>query len=184
MACDILQGWTLGCRDNTGGVKNIYILSGSITGVTGLANGLATITGSGVLYKHELVKETGDFTENLVGSDENGTVFYDQILNAPFHKMQSALRNKIKVLAQNPAMRVVVETNNGAEDNVGKYFLLGYQNGMSLNSSAGVTGKGFGDANSYTLTFTGKEPIPAIEIGTSVSTSTDLTTYLDGITVG
>ena len=28
--CDITTGFTLGCRDNTGGLKNIYILSGSI----------------------------------------------------------------------------------------------------------------------------------------------------------
>ena len=28
--CDITSGFTLGCRDNTGGLKNIYILSGSI----------------------------------------------------------------------------------------------------------------------------------------------------------
>ena len=29
-SCDITSGFTLGCRDNTGGLKNIYILSGSI----------------------------------------------------------------------------------------------------------------------------------------------------------
>ena len=39
MACDITSGFALGCRDNTGGIKAIYILSGSnlsgaLTGIT------------------------------------------------------------------------------------------------------------------------------------------------------
>jgi hypothetical protein len=33
--CDIVSGFTLGCRDNTGGLKNIYILSGSIGSTSG-----------------------------------------------------------------------------------------------------------------------------------------------------
>jgi hypothetical protein len=31
MACDITSGFTLGCRDNVGSIKQIYILSGSVT---------------------------------------------------------------------------------------------------------------------------------------------------------
>ena len=33
--CDITSGFTLGCRDNTGGLKNIYILSGSVDSTAG-----------------------------------------------------------------------------------------------------------------------------------------------------
>ena len=33
MACEITSGFQLACRDNTGGIKNIYILSGSVSTV-------------------------------------------------------------------------------------------------------------------------------------------------------
>ena len=48
MACDITSGFELACRDSIGGIKNIYILSGSIASVTGADAGLLTdISGSG-----------------------------------------------------------------------------------------------------------------------------------------
>jgi hypothetical protein len=180
MACDITSGFSLACRDNSGGIKNIYILSGSVAGVTGADNGLITdISGSGVFYKFELAKQTGDFTETINASVENGTVFYEQVVNSPFHKMQSSTRNQIKVLAQNPALKIVVETNNGGDDSVGVFFLAGQQNGMTLSGGTGQTGTAFGDLNGYSLTFTGQEPLPACEVSGS-----NLSGVLTGITAG
>ncbi len=180
MACDITSGFTLGCRDNSGGIKNIYILSGSIDTVTGYENGYITdIDGAGTFYKFELAKQTGDLTETINASTENGTVFYEQVINAPFHKMQSSTRNQIKVLAQNPALKVVVETNNGQDDGIGVLFLAGQQNGMTLSGGTGQTGTAFGDLNGYSLTFTGQEPLPASEVSGS-----SLEDVLTGITLG
>jgi len=167
MACDITAGFTLPCRDNTGGIKNIYILSGSVAGLTGEENGLITdISGSGTFYKFELTRQTGDYTETINASLENGTVYYEQVVNAPFHKLQSSTRNQIKVLAQNPNLKVIVETNNGSDATAGKFFYLGQNNGLSLSGGTGATGTAFGDMNGYTLTFTGQEPLPACEVQT------------------
>lgn len=172
MACDITSGYTLGCRDNTGGIKNVYILSGSVAGLTGEDVGLITeISGSGTFYKYELTRQTGDYTETINASLENGTVFYEQVVNAPFHKMESSLRNQIKILAQNPALKIIVETNNGEDATAGKFFYLGQQNGLSLSGGSGATGTAFGDMNGYTLTFTGQEPLPASEVSAPLATS-------------
>ncbi len=179
MACEITSGYSLGCRDNLGGIKNIYILSGSIAGTTGGSNGLLTaISGSGTFFKFELTKQTSDFTETITPSETNGTVFYDQAINAPFHKMQSSTRNQVKVLAQNPNLKIIVETNNGTDDSVGQYFLAGEHNGMTMTGGSGATGTAFGDANQYTLTFGGQEPYPANECSGS-----DLSAIMTGITV-
>jgi len=179
MACDITSGFTLGCRDNTGGLKNIYILSGSIDSTSGTTGLIDTITGDGVLYKFELTRQTGDFTEAINANIENGTIFYEQTVNAPFHKIQSSTRNQVRVLAKNPDIKMVVETNNGSEDGVGTFFLLGQTRGLSLSGGQGQTGTAFGDLNGYTLTFTGQEPEPASELSGS-----NLTGVLSGITVG
>ena len=85
MACDITSGFTLGCRDNTGGLKNIYILSGSITSTSGTDGLLTEVSGNGDFYKFELTRQTGDFTEAINANVENGTIFYEQTVNAPFH---------------------------------------------------------------------------------------------------
>jgi len=179
--CDITSGFTLGCRDNTGGIKNIYILSGSVDTVVGSgATGLITeITGSGTFYKFELTRQTGDLTETINGSTENGTVFFDQTVNATFHKMQSATRNQVRLLSKNVAIKMIVETNNGSTDGVGTFFYLGEENGLSLNAGQGQSGTAFGDANAYVMTFNGQEPEPASEVSGS-----DLEAILSGITVG
>ena len=177
--CDITSGFTLGCRDNTGGIANLYILSGSITSVADASEGLISgITGSGEFYKFELFRQTSDFSEAITSTPENGTVFYEQTLNAVFFKLQSSTRNQVKVLAQNPNLKVVVETNNGTVDGIGRYWLLGEDRGMQLLSGTGATGTAFGDLNGYSLTFTGQEPNPASEISGSLAGA------LSGITLG
>jgi len=176
--CDITSGFSLGCRDNTGGIKNLYILSGSIDTVNDASEGLISgITGSGELFKFELFRQTSDFSEAISATPENGTVFYEQTVNATFFKLQSATRNQVRVLAKNPDLKVIVETNNGSQDGVGRYWLLGEENGVQLLSGTGATGTAFGDLNGYTLTFTGQEPEPASEISGS------LTDAVSGITV-
>ena len=168
--CDITSGFTLGCRDNSGGIKNLYILSGSITSVVDASEGLIqTISGSGEFFKFELFRQTSDFTEGISATPENGTVFYEQTVNAVFFKLQSSTRNQVRVLAKNPDLKIIVETNNGSEDGVGKYWLLGQENGVQLLSGTGATGTAFGDLNGYSLTFTGQEPEPASEISGSLS---------------
>ena len=175
--CDIVSGFTLGCRDNTGGLKNIYILSGSIGSTSGTEGLISTITGTGTFYKFELSRQTGDFTETINASLENGTIFYEQVVNAPFHKLQSSTRNQIRTLAKNPDISMIVETNNSEGGTV--FFLLGESRGLSLSGGQAQTGTAFGDLQGYTLTFTGQEPEPA-----SALSGSTLAGVLAGITVG
>ena len=54
--CDITSGFTLGCRDNTGGIANLYILSGSIDSVVDASEGLIqTISGSGEFFQIRVI---------------------------------------------------------------------------------------------------------------------------------
>ena len=175
--CDIVSGFTLGCRDNTGGLKNIYILSGSIGSTSGTEGLISVISGSGTFYKFELTRQTGDFTETINASLENGTIFYEQTVNAPFHKLQSSTRNQIRTLAKNPDISMIVETNNSEGGTV--FFLLGESRGLSLSGGQAQTGTAFGDLQGYTLTFTGQEPEPA-----SALSGSSLVGVLSGITVG
>jgi hypothetical protein len=107
-------------------------------------------------------------------------VFYDQALNAVFFKMQQNVRNKVKELAKNPDLKIVIETNNGSEDGSAKWFLMGETNGAQLLSGNGQTGTAFGDMNGYMLTFSAQEPFPMSEVSGSASS---FAASLSGITV-
>ena len=177
MACDITAGFSLGCRDNAGGIKTLYILSGSVSSTSETSGELTDINGSGIFYQFDLTRGTSDFTETINGSTENGTVFYESTINAVFLKMQSALRNQMKILAQNPDLKMVVETNNAGTEG-DKFFYVGKTYGAQLNGGQGQTGTAIGDANGYTLTFTAQEPEPAIPVSGS-----SLSSILTGITI-
>ena len=179
MACEITQGFTLGCRSNLGGIRNVYILSGSVSGVTAANGAISDIAGSGVFYKFEMPRNVGDLTETPVPSLENGTVYYTQVVNMTMHKMQASVRNQVKVLGQNPNIKIIVETENGADDYVGKFFYVGQERGSTLTGGSGASGTAFGDANQYALTFEANEPNPMQEI----TTTGDLEDALSGITV-
>jgi hypothetical protein len=180
MSCNITSGFTLGCRDNVGSIKQIYILSGSVTNVTDASEGLIqTISGSGTFFTYELFRETSDYVETVTVAPENGTVVYEGTVNAVFFKLQTATRNQIKVLAQNPNIKMIVETNNVG--NTSQYIYVGEEYGTQLLTSTGGTGTLFGDRNGYTLTFTSREPNPASFV--SASNETELTARLSGITI-
>lgn len=176
MACDITSGFALGCRDNTGGIKAIYILSGSVAGITETSNEISDISGSGVFYQFDLQRGTSDFTETINGSTENQTVFYEATINAAFAKLQTSTRNQVKVLAKNPDLKIIVETMNNESGS--KFIYVGRANGAILNAGQGQSGTALGDANGYTLTFSSQEPSPA-----DIITGTTLADALTGITI-
>ena len=183
MACNISNGFQLGCRDNSGGIEAIYILSGSTPTITEASEGLISdLSGTGVWYQFDLTKNVGDFSEVPTISLENGTVYYEQTVNVAFHKMQSSLRNTVKVLAQNPDLKIIVQTNNGVESPyTGKFFYVGNRRGANLSGGTASTGTAFGDANQWALVFQGPEVEPAEEIQTSDGTLSDA---LTGYTIG
>jgi hypothetical protein len=179
--CDINSGFALGCRDNVGGLKSIYILSGSISNISSASPGLITgITGSGVWYQFQLFRQTSNYQEELAVTPENGTVIYNQTCNAVFFKMQTATRNQVRVLAQNSNLKIIVETNNGVDTGDAKWFLMGQVNGAQLLSGTSQTGTAFTDLNGYNLVFTGNEQAPASEVSGS---GTSFSSVLTGMTV-
>ena len=180
MACDITSGFQLGCRDNTGGLKSIYILSGSISSISGSQGLITSISGSGVWYEFQLFRQTSNYSEELVATPENGTIVYNQTCNAVFFKMQTSVRNQVRVLAQNPNLSIIIETQNGSETGAARWFLMGQVNGAQLLSGTAQTGTAFSDLNGYNLVFSGNEPNPASEVSGSATTFTG---SLSGMTI-
>lgn len=169
MACQITQGFELGCRDNTGGIRRVHIFATGSDDIsyTFSTGAISEISGSGNVFTYAQVKQTANFTETINSSIENGTIFYQQDLNLQFHRMSGSLQNQLSILGQNPAVTVILETQNGATNGSGRFFVLGQYNGLTLSAGTGQTGTAYGDLNGYTLTFSGQEPFPANEVSVS-----------------
>ena len=174
MSCNLTNGILLGCRDNVGGLKTMWITDfcniQNITQSTG--DTITQISGSGTFYCFELIRTSSQHTETVNASLEAGTVFYQGETVVYFSKLEQAKRNILKTLAQSQRLAVVVEDNNGT------YFLLGQTYGSFISAGSSVTGKALGDANGYNMTFQYLEPNPMNAL------SGTLSSVVSGLTVG
>ena len=128
MSCVLTDGYTLGCRDNIGGIQTVYIGEWNGDDLTygfTTSNVIDSFSGATVsFYTFEQEIEVGSYTENGVFSTENLTAFYEQTLTITLHKLDAVLRNQILLLGQGK-WRIIVK------DQRGLYWLMGKQNPVS-----------------------------------------------------
>jgi len=180
MACPLTQGYNLDCRDSLGGIKSVRIstladyeslgvtvVDGDITAVT------ASSPASQVFWKYEQLKETSSLTETINASAQNGTVYYSPEVAIVISKLATAMRNEIKVLAQNRLV-AIVETN----DEVPSYFVVGVSNGLDVSAGTSGTGTAYADLQGYNITMSGMEAAPMLKLAPSSITIDALLTLI------
>ena len=168
MACDISAGRTLECKDNVGGLKNVYFANyGAVSASLSADDSiLGTEFTADVFYKYEL-KGTSSLTQNIQSSRENGTTAFEQVLELTLPKLSATDNQAIKLLAFGRP-HIVVEDYNG------NFFLVGREHGADVTGGTIVTGSAMGDLSGYTLTFTAMERFPAHLITGTVGTDSFL----------
>lgn len=168
MSCVLTDGYTLGCRDNIGGIQTVYIGEWNGDDLTygfTTSNVIDSFGGATVsFYTFEQEIEVGSYTENGVFSTENLTAFYEQTLTITLHKLDAVLRNQILLLGQGK-WRILVK------DQRGLYWLMGKQNPVRVSAATPGLGKAYGDLNGAVISFMGKEAEPAHEV-TSTAAAT------------
>ena len=176
MSCSLTTGYALGCRDSIGGIKTIYVqpinATGSVnTNGSGLVTGFTPTSVSGSWFAYDLTKATSSMTETLNASVENGTLFYTPEVTFTINKLQTAVRNELRLLARNRLLVIVQDNNN-------RYWLLGAANGLEASAGTAGTGTAFGDRSGYEMTLTGMEPDPMLNI--AAATFSASTTQISG----
>ncbi len=169
MACtDLTKGRGLDCSRISGGVKYIYfgvldqftapIETVGITQTAGEITDIEMSAGTG-LYRYTMPLGVASITDTIVGSRENGTIYYTPTAQVLFNRITKEDQNQIKLLG---ATKVVIfaqlnqQLANGHDIIVG----MGVVNGMELNAGTIDSGAAWGDKNGYTLTFDGMEALP------------------------
>lgn len=163
MACTLTTGRQLPCRDSVGGLKTVFFADYDTLGALTVSSGEVTaIAGTPTLFQFDL-KGNSSLEQTINASTENGTVFYEQVLNLTLTKLDLATQEELKLIAH-ARPHIFVEDYNG------NYFLVGAVHGAEATGGTIVTGAAMGDLSGFTLTFTAQETIPAYFVTASVVT--------------
>jgi hypothetical protein len=130
---------------------------------TGIVQSAGEVTdiemGANVLYRYTMPLGVASVTDTIVGSRENGTIYYTPTAQVLFSRISKEDQNQIKLLG---ATKVVVfaQLNQQLANGHDVIVAMGVVNGMELNAGTIDSGAAWGDKNGYTLTFDGMEASP------------------------
>tara|TARA_R110000822_G_scaffold231998_1_gene363832 strand:- start:47 stop:613 length:567 start_codon:yes stop_codon:yes gene_type:complete len=162
MACGLLtKGRGLDCNRISGGIKNIYFaVYDQVLSTTEAAGEVTDIDmGASSIYKYVMPLGVSSLTDTIVGSRENGTIYYTPNLSIILNRLTKEDQNQIKLLG---ATRTIIfaELNQQLTNGHNIIVCLGIINGMELNAGTMDSGAAWGDRNGYTLNFDGMEAEP------------------------
>lgn len=175
MACTLNKGRGEPCKDTVGGIQAVYFIDFGDLGTPTYASATSyEITdfseASITAYKYD-VKGNSSLEQTITSSRENGTTFYDQILNLTLHKLSVQSHDELTLIAV-ARPHVIVEDYNG------NLMVVGLEHGADVNGGTVVTGGAMGDLSGYTLTLQANELRPAnfisgtlADVGITVSTT-------------
>ena len=183
MACDLIKGYTVGCRDGLGGVVSLFF--GQFDEIT-LSTGTGAVTdvemGSASLHKYTPKRGVANISESVTASAENGTVFYTHTVNLKFNKLSAEYQNELRLLAQ---QRLIVFAELNEQTAAGKNIVmcLGATNGLELSAATNTSGTAFGDLNGYDWTFEGISSEPMLEVDDYTTVAMDNSGFTKGTDV-
>ena len=152
MPCNISKGLQLQCKDSVAGIQAVYFINYQNLAVTESADQVVTGMGTVTAYKYEVKGANNNLQDNINSSRDNGTTFFEQVVNVQFQKLSASTSKELKLMAYGRP-QMVVHTYGGDA------FLVGKNNGMELTAGSIQTGTALGDLSGYTATFTGQEQL-------------------------
>ncbi len=152
MPCNISKGLQLQCKDSVAGIQAVYFINYQNLAVTESVDSVVTGMGSVTAYKYEVKGANNNLQDNINSSRDNGTTFFEQVVNVQFQKLSASTSKELKLMAYGRPQMVV-------HTYAGDAFLVGKNNGMELTAGSIQTGTALGDLYGYTATFTGQEQL-------------------------
>lgn len=165
MACDISRGRLEPCKDKVGGIAKVYFVNngdlGAITYDVTDTDVIDAVAGTPSAYEF-VVRGASTYTETPTSSRENGTTYFEQVLELQLPQLTKEDHKTIKLLSYGHP-HVIIEDNNG------NLLLGGLEYGMDVTGGSIVTGSGMGEFSGYTLTLSGTEKVPANFLGDTLA---------------
>ena len=165
MACTALtKGRGVDCNRISGGVKYVYfwVLDENASYAYDAVDksSIDTIDFNGAtIYRYTMPMGVASVTDTIVGSRDNGTVYFTPTVEVLYNKLTMQDQEELKLLAATKT-RIFVQLNQTLANGHDLILACGMVNGMELNAGTATTGAAWGDKNGYTLTFDGMEQVP------------------------
>jgi hypothetical protein len=179
MSCDISRGKNLlSCKNAVSGLKAIYMANfDDYDFVTESTPSGHTMTDLGTLsevFKFELKNSANTFQQDITSSRDNGTTFFNQVLNFTITKLSKEMEFQVKMMSWSRPI-IFVETNGGL------FFAMGVEHGCEIAGNSQVQGT-MDSLNGYVLTATGMEPAPIFYLDDATITALLALVSSDNIT--
>jgi hypothetical protein len=149
MSCLITKGKLLGCKDQRGGIKNIYFANYDDYAFVIASHAVTSLGTLDEVFKYEVKATTNALTETGTSSQDNGTFLNAQSLAVTLPKLGTDLQAQVQLICLGRPY-VFVEDYNG------NIVLVGATNGTMANCTKATGGAG-GDLSGYTVTVTAEE---------------------------
>jgi hypothetical protein len=169
MACELTTGFTLGCLEGIGGVKEVLIanytlpsgsdFSSGVTygGVDGEVDGLPGTAGSVKIYRYVPFRNSGSYVETVNKNLETGTLYFSQEVQWTFGKLAQDMRNEFLNVAK-AKMVVFIRTNDD------QILMVGAGEGAQMTAGTVQSGAQKADLMGYQVTVVAEELTPAVHL--------------------
>lgn len=168
MSCPItLAGISLGCKDNVGGVQEVYIIDKSkvtATPTVTLNKITAISTGTDNFMVYAFKRNTASLVSTPTINYENDTLYYSSVLTLKFNKLDTLKRTEFVNLAKGN-LAVIVKDANGV------FWYLGFDNEVSVTGGSATTGVAMGDMNGYEIQLTDLSKQLPYEVDSTIITA-------------
>lgn len=180
MACSsiTLKGIGLGCKDNMGGIKEVYLIKEDDVTVTldvAKAEVASIEVADGASFKtYKFRKGTSSMTSTMSTDEAAGTMSVQTDLALQFSKMETGKRLEIQAMCMDSLKGIVLDSN-------GRYWLLGYDFPITASAATANSGTAFGDFSGYNVTLTDNSKEFPYEIPASVIESLEISEAPAGV---
>ena len=177
MACLLTNGRGLECREAVGGLRNVYFANHDTLGAytvdtDGQLTAIGAASGTDV-FKYALNPQSSEYTETITVSEDNGTVFFEQVTTLMLPNLTKAALKALRLLTAG-RFQLFAEDNNVSETTgFGQCYLVGAYNGATVTGGTVALGKALGDMSGYTLTITSRERKSALFVEPGTTTIFD-----------
>ena len=191
----LTRGRALNCSRISGGIRAVYFavldevlaITYDTTAAPASMRQIDDLDmGTNSLYRYSLPIGTSSYTDTIVGSRENGTVYYTPTINVIYNRLSRQDQEEIKLLASTKTI-IFAELNQQLANGHNVIVAMGMVNGMELNAGTMDSGAAWGDRNGYTLNFDGMEADPSammIDYGTTPFDNADAGVQIPIISTG
>lgn len=166
MPCSLtLTGRAFPCNKGLGGIRRIWVKAFDPADFPQPSAGVIANSSQDVtFYGYDLAKNSGNLTQTINSSPENGTLFYDQALEAVLVSLVGADTAEFHAMLKT-RLSILVEDNNG------EYLLMGLDRGVEATGGSIATGTANGDLSGYTFNLSAQEalPCPHVTIGANIT---------------